>query len=80
MYRQRWKDEHGDIILMDVHHTTVKEVIRSGYQLTEYEWMVIMSGVFNRLAAARDHGLVHGDLKPSNGSGLVKECTNDSSN
>lgn len=80
VYRQRWKDEHGDIILMDVHHTTVKEVIRSGYQLTEYEWMVIMSGVFNRLAAARDHGLVHGDLKPSSGSGLVKECTNDSSN
>ena len=66
VYRRRWKDEHGDIILMDVHQTTLKEVIKSGYQFSEYEWMVIMSGVFNRLAAALDHGLVHGDLKPSN--------------
>jgi len=66
VYRRRWKDEHGDIILMDVHQTTLKEVIKSGYQFSDYEWMVIMSGVFNRLAAGLDHRLVHGDLKPSN--------------
>ena len=51
---------------MDIHQTTLSKVIKSGYQFSEYEWMVVMSGVFNRLAAALDHGLVHGDLKPSN--------------
>jgi len=64
---------------MDVHQTTLKEVIKSGYQLTEYEWMVIMTGVFNRLAAALDHGLVHGDLKPSNSKILFPNRVNDSS-
>ena len=70
VYRQHWKDEHGHIILMDVHQTTLQEIIKSGYQFSEYEWMVIMSGVFNRLASALEHGLIHGDLKPSNSNSI----------
>lgn len=66
VYRQRWTDREGDILLMDAHQSTLRHIIRSGIQLTKFDWMVIMYGIFTRLVHAFEHGFVHGDLKPSN--------------
>jgi serine/threonine protein kinase len=67
VYHDRWNDEKGDIILMNAHQSTLKIFIKNAVNLTEDEWMLIMLGLFTGLANAHEHGLVHGDLKPSNG-------------
>jgi len=53
---------------MNAHQSTLQILIeKNEVNLTEDEWVIIMLGLFTRLANAHEHGLVHGDLKPSNG-------------
>jgi hypothetical protein len=68
VYHERWTDEKkGDIILMNAHQSTLQNLIKNDVDVTEVEWVVIMFGLFTRLANAHENGLIHGDLKPSNG-------------
>jgi len=67
VYHKRWHDEKGDIILMNAHQNTLQNLIKNEVDLTEVEWIVIMFGLFTRLANAHENDLLHGDLKPSNG-------------
>jgi tRNA A-37 threonylcarbamoyl transferase component Bud32 len=67
-YHEIFRHSKGDILLMDAHQRTLKNVIDEGVELNNLEWMVIMFGLFNCLAKIHERGFVHGDLKPSNGT------------
>ena len=72
VYSQRQTERDGDIIIMRRHETNLRHLINSQRELTEQDWMVIILGLCIRLQNAVKYGLVHGDLKPSNGT---RHCT-----
>ena len=68
-YYERQTERDGDIFIMRRHETNLRHLINSRRELTEHDWMVIILGLCIRLQNAAAYGLVHGDLKPSNGTG-----------
>lgn len=76
VYRDRWDDMEGVVILMDDHQFALRRWITENQVWYEFDWIPIMAGVAIRLAHAHARNIVHMDLKPSNSLSLTQILLN----
>lgn len=74
VYRQRWDDPEGLVILMDEHQFSLRRWLTENQVWYQFDWIPIMAGIAIRLAHAHAVGACHMDLKPSNGSFPLISC------